>query len=1088
MKTLELTPRKLLLILLVFSFHPVFSQDAETEVNTLFTDTIYSDINTASYYELLSWCRDLDLDTKGNSDFLKKQLYSHYDVDLNSVESGEGESDIIVKIVSADRSEYYSLEEISEDYVRISGRVKLIVKQVSLNTTHTIEADSVLFNQTTDTMTASGNIIYIKEENGNKEEYSGDNFTFNVQNWKGVILKGDFKRTQEVNKQDMEFIFSGDAIKKGEGDVVVLDQGSITSCEEEEPHYRIEAKKIWILGPDEWAILNGALYIGHIPVLYIPFYHLPGNDLFFNPVIGDESRRGYYIQTTTYLLGKKQNSEEDDSFFINIADSDETYKLVPQGLYLFKEKGEPEKDAGSDFIKYKLDYYSRLGGYTALEGSLSELWKLKGISFDLGIGVTRSIKGSGGVYTNYFDENDFIASWNGSDFFGASVPFRWGLSFGFSLLTFKLNFEYLTDPYFRSDFSGREENFDWLNYLLSQTTEDEGVEENAQSSLNWSLQGNINIPNKWADDYIKNFSLSSLKVNMLWNSKDNNDYQAPADPQELYDPYSPSRLFFYPSNITWPQTSLNLSGVLLEYKTGPGDPVPEDELEDRDIIKAPWNDGNDKENGEKKGDEDYIKKPERFDGIAIEDADQTFFTKIDYSLTGYLNFTSYMNSEIWGSPADIDFDILKSLLTNKNTFNLNYNFKFFEDILSLSGKNTLTADYLSYYGDFTEDEERNELNGRKLNWLNTLDFTIKPLRNVAFFNKSTISYEFDTNLYSLSYDAVQEVFLKEWIEWDDDDITAHRAAVNIDFSMPLLTLALSFDSTLPPRDIKQSISPSLAFSIWKWTGKVAGKVTYDENQWTPEPLTVSTRLAPLDEVSLSGDFSYNFENETPASLSAAIKLWALTGSYNMAYATDYEWDKDLQQLKDMGKDFVPTSFSLGINYQYESPMLWKNRIAMDGKIDLNLNMNLQQYNLSKLGFKLSYNLHIFEFLDLTFSIDSSNEQIFLYFPSLRDYYGITEDYSFFKDLFKSFNIFSSGQQDRYESFFNMNSLNVSLVHKLHDWDLEMTYSGKPVLDEGVLESRWDSTFSILVRWNPIEKLKVQSKYANELWNVDTEFE
>jgi lipopolysaccharide assembly outer membrane protein LptD (OstA) len=1086
LKRLTGTLLKSLIFLILISFIPVYSQDQEE--STLFTDTLYSDINTASYYELLNWCRELELDVNGNSEFLRNQLYRHYGVDLASVGDSKEENSIIVKIISADSSEYYSVEEIEEDYVRISGRVKLIVKQISRNITHTIEADSVLFNQTTDTMTASGNILYTKDEGGNSEEYSGDNFTFNVQSWKGVILKGDFKKTQDVNNQQIEFIFSGEAIKKGEGDVVVLDQGAITSCDDENPHYRIEANKIWILGPDEWAILSGALYIGHVPVLYIPFYHLPGNDLFFNPVIGDELRRGIFIQTTTYLLGQKSSDEEDDSFFINVADSDESYKLVPEGLYLFKQKGEPEAQ-NSDYIKYKLDYYSRLGAYTALEGSLAELWEFKNIGFDLGIGVTRSLTGSSNSgYTNYFAENDYLSSWNTSDLYGLSLPFRWGASLGFSLLTFNADFEYLTDPYFKSDFGGRKEDFDWLNYLLSQTTEQEDFEASSQSSLNWTVQGNVNIPNEWAADYIKNLSISSIKLNLLWNSKENSDYDAPADPDILYDPYSPSRLFFYPANITWPQTSLNLSGILFEYTSGEGDPIAREELEKRDEIDAPWNKSVEKDKGSRDEEDSLIEKPGRFAKIELDNNSERFHAKIDYSYTGYLNFISYTNSQLWNSPEEVDFEILKSLLTNKSTFNLNYNLAYSETLVSLKGKNSFTADYLNYSGEYSEDEESSALDGRKLNWSNTLNFSLKPLKNLPYFNDSSLKYDFNTKLFSYYYDTVLEEYQNDWIAWDEDYITEHKAAAALIFKIPILSTGITFDSTLPPLDIEQSISPSLNFSIWKWNGKIGTKFTYSEEDWTPDPLNISTDFSPFDFLSLDGSFSYDLEEERPASLTTSLKLWAFTGTFKMLHTTDWEWNQSLQTLEDNGQDFLADSLDLALNYNYESPPLWKNRITMDSKLAVNLNMNLQQYNLSSLGFSLSYNLHIFEFLDLRFAVKSSNEHMFLYFPSIREYYGITEEYNFFEDLLKSFNFFSTDQQDRYDSFFNMNALDLSLVHKLHDWDLELTYSGKPVLDDGELESRWDSTFSILIRWNPIEKLKVKGAYSDQEWNVDTEFE
>lgn len=1102
--------KKSLLTLFILFFPFLLFSQTEEETSTLYADTLYSDINTASYYELLNWCRELELNTSGNADFLKNQLFSHYGIDLGSVSSKESGSDTIVKIVSADQSEYYTLEEIDEDYVRISGRVKLIVRQPAKNITHTIEADSVLFNQTTDSMTASGNILYTKEENGKEENYSGDNFTFNVQSWKGVILKGDFRKSQEVGDKQLEFIFSGEAIKKGEGDVVVLDDGAITSSDPVERYYQIKAKKIWILGPDEWAILSGFLYVGHVPLLYIPFYHLPGNDLFFNPVIGDEYRRGFFVQTTTYLLGQKDSSQEDDSFFINVADTDESYNLVPEGLYLFKEKGEPEKTAGSDYIKYKLDYYSRLGGYTAIEGSIAKLGEseFKNLTFDVGLGVTRSIKdtkGSNFQYTNYFEENDFQASWNSSDLFGLTLPFRWGMSFGFSLLNFTTSFEYMTDPYFKSDFSNRGENFDWLNYVLAQTTEQEDVEESSQTSLNWSIQGRVNIPNEWASNYISSFTLNPLKVNMTWNSKDNSDYDEPADPDEPYDPYDPGSKFFYPSTITWPQTTLSLSGVLFEYKSGTVESIPVDRLEKREALKSPWVEDDSDYEGNQSDDSEGPEGPDRLKDLPITGTQESFYAKVNYSLSGYFNFISYTNSDAWDTPSDIDFDILKSILTSNNTFSLNYTLQFLGKMVSLTGKNSFAANYLDYFGasgDISPDEENREQDGRKLNWNNTLDFSVKPLKNVPYMSNSSISYDFDTTLFTYAYDEGESDFQDQLIQWNDDFVTAHKVALNFDFTIPVLSAALSFDTTLPPLDIVQSINPSLQLTLWKWVSKVSGKILYnDEEGWGVDPLTITTSFNPLEKAGLTGSFTYDFEGQehpTPSSLATTLKLWGFSGTFNMAYTTDYEWDKDNRVLVDEGKKFVPTSIALAYDYEYESPLLWKNRITMSAGINSTFKMNLQQYNLTSLGVKFFYKLHIFEFLDLNFSVSSSNDYMYLYFPYFRDYYGITTEYSFFGDLIKSFNFFSSNQQDRYESYFNMDSLELSLVHKLHDWDLELTYSGRPVVDEGAENSRWDSTFSILVRWNPIEKLKVRTDYTEKYnaetnvvdpeWNVDTEFE
>ena len=486
--------------------------------------------------------------------------------------------------------------------------------------------------------------------------------------------------------------------------------------------------------------------------------------------------------------------------------------------------------------------------------------------------------------------------------------------------------------------------------------------------------------------------------------------------------------------------------------------------------------------------ETLINPPGRFDRIDIENNTNLFHAKIDYGYTGYLNFISYTNSQSWTKPDEVDFEILKSLLTNKNTFNLNYELDYSETMITINGKNSLIADYLSYSGDYSNDEEQSAFDGTRLNWTNSLNFSLKPFKNLSYFSDSSLMYDFNTNLYSYYYDSATGQYQNDWIGWEKDYITEHKAAALFDFKIPLLSLALTFDSTLPPLDIKQSISPSLAFSLWKWTGKASTKITYNEGEWTPDPLSISTDFSPLDFFSLNGSFSYDLEENWPSSLSTSIKIWAFTGTFKMLHTTDWEWNQSLQILEDKGMDFLAESLDLALNYNFKSPLLWENRISMDGNLSINLNMNLQQYNLSSLEFSLSYNLHIFEFLDLKLAINSSNEHMFLYFPSIREYYGITEEYNFFEDLLKSFNFFSTDQQDRYDSFFNMNSIDLSLIHNLHDWDLELTYSGKPVLNKGELQSRWDSTFSILVRWNPIEKLKVKGAYSDEKWNVDTEFD
>jgi len=834
--------------------------------------------------------------------------------------------------------------------------------------------------------------------------------------------------------------------------------------------------------------------------------------MFFNPAVGVTNRNGYFIQTTTYLLGRKESSEGDDSFFINVADSDKTYNLEREGLFLFKEEGTTENPT-SDFIKYKLDYYSKLGAYTGLEGSVAKLWEFKSIIFDLGLAVSKSIAppGTDGStsYTNFFSSGDYTAEWNSSDLFGVILPFRWVASLNFSLLNFKASIEYLSDPWIKSDFNVREENFDWLNYLLAQTTNEDEVysDSNNTSSFQWSLSGNLSIPNQWAGDFINNFSLNSINTNIIWNTKENysslyksEDIPDPPYPGEAgflesnftdLRPYDPGREFFYPVSYTFPQTTLLLSGVLLNYSTGGQDQLPDKVDSDDGGLRSPWGDDDDLNTGEK-ADTDGFREPDLLENINIIDNYQLFSTKIDYSLSGYFNYVAYTDSLLWNEPSQIDFSTEKSTFTNNTTLNLNYAFSFLDNVFSLSGKNSFITNYLKYFGDYSSGESEKEKENQKFKWQNSLNLKILPLKMIPYFENTSINYTLDTNLYRFEYqDPSHEEF---WLTWNKDSITNHKASVNFQFTIPVLTATLLFDTTLWPQDLEQSIKPGLKLSFFNWENSVDLGIKYNQGVPAYEPLNISSVYTPIDKITISEKFQYNVQEGRPESSVSTIRLWDFTASLHASHSPDYEWDKVDEKLIVNPPGFYLTSLSMAYNLNYESPLMWKNRMTMGLSVNTNLNMNLQQYNLSSLKFSLGYNIHIFQFLDFNIKVNSSNDHIFLYFPFMREEYGITENYNFFEDLFKSFNVFSPNQQDRLDSFFNMNSIEVSLVHKLHDWDLEFTYTGKPIID--VLgETDWDSTLSIMVKWNPIEKIKIKVDYKDNIkdsdleaqWNVDTEF-
>ncbi|RKX78191.1 MAG: hypothetical protein DRP49_01130, partial [Spirochaetes bacterium] len=309
----------LLLLLFLISLTPgryLNAQEA-SDTSELVARSLELDIETSRRDELEAWCLVLNLSNVGDEEALRQRLRAYYGLGPSGggpdVKASGGTR---IVIESAGRSEYFNVSLDSEDtesIIRLSGEVVITVSEPDRERTHRVEADSVIFNQSKNTISAIGNILYTVDTGGREEFFTGDSLTFEVSNWTGVIFRGTSQREQSIENGTVDFFFRGESIKRSGPDILVLSDGVITSHNVPNPDYALKAKKIWITGPGEWGLFSATLYVGHVPVLYLPFYWKSGSDMLFNPVIGFRTRVGYYLQTTTYLLGQK---EKDDGFSI----------------------------------------------------------------------------------------------------------------------------------------------------------------------------------------------------------------------------------------------------------------------------------------------------------------------------------------------------------------------------------------------------------------------------------------------------------------------------------------------------------------------------------------------------------------------------------------------------------------------------------------------------------------------------------------------------------------------------------------------------------------------------------------------------
>jgi hypothetical protein len=1087
----------LLLILLLEALPAQESEDGD--IRSLFERTLLADINTADYYELVSWCRDLNLSETGSAEQLRSNLIKHYNMS-GAVPAAQKAAETEIVIRSARETEYFKITEVEESMVLLSGDVVLEVRETEKKRIHTIYADRIMFNQQEKTITAYGDIEYVLDDNGKKETFHGDSLTFSVDNWEGVIFEGDSSRDETIEDKKVHFFFSGKRISRTGHNVVVLEGGTITTGSLKDPDFSIRSRKIWVTGIQEWGILHGILYMGNVPIIYIPFYFKPGNDLLFNPSLGEDVRKGPFVQTTTYLLGHKKIDSSGDFFQIGL-ESGSIFELQRIGLYSFKVR-KVDENPKENKLKLMADYYTRLGGYAAVDSQFYSLGIIESLDFQFGMGVTRSIDSS---YNTFFSEGDeFVSRWNESWLFGTRLPIRFGTYVKIKAGVWSFNFEYYSDPSYYTDFADRQESFDWLNYVMSDFTSQEIEEKTYSRDISqfvWSMNGSWSLKDNPLAPWITDLSVSSIKGSVTFDKKTDAGIS-------LEDPLSPTRFFFAPSKLTLPSLAMSLAGTLFTYPmtsekkespdrdgqtTGTLNPVnPWD-----DSVKSAQTDTTSPDSGDNTGQND-LSVPSRRGDLPVTGEDDPFKFSLTYSLSPNFNMETPTDNAGWTSPEDNDWALKQSALTLGSRGDLRMNLNFFQDFLSIKGSLGMNQNYKTH-ADFagsgielTEAEKTSDYSSTSFEWNEQFQLAMQPLREIPLVGSSSINYSFNSVLYRykfLSYTAGSDpVYLDQWVQWNREYISQHQIGGTFVFKPPLVTVSCEMTTDLPPEPKQFYILPRLNFEWRGFSLSASDRLNYkfEEEEWLVDDFTLDAKYKAFDgKLQISQRVLYDLEESRLQESFSQLDLWFFYLKYKMNYTTTYDWDTTNFRWISGDKRFVPSELSSGIKFNYVMKPLWKNRLQMQTGVDMLWRINLVQPNDNVLSFSWNLNLNLFRFLDLKFEVVSENNSMYIYFEEWRDYFGMDDslDYDLVTDLLKSFNFFSPGQQDRYDSFFNLKKINVTLIHHLRDWDLSLTYTGYPKREDD--SYNWESAFTIAVQWNPIPSINTRIQYQDDLYYIDS---
>ncbi len=1056
--------------------------------------TLALDIRTASYYELLAWCRRLGLPDTGGRAELQQRLLAHYGLAAEEAAPAAGEETRNLQIESARESEYFTLEQVDQKYVVLRGGVRIELREG--DTLHSIRAERVTLNQTESLLTAEGGVEYVMTQGSRTDRFSGDSLTFNTRTLEGVFFGGGTEAEQEVGGQRIRFRFVGDSITRLENNTVIMERARITSSKNVDPYYHIRARKVWVLASGEWAVLGALLYVGRVPLVYLPFFFYPGEEFFFHPVIGSRDREGSFLQTTTYLLGQKKRSRTPLSILSLDTPQDEQLLRRRRGLFLAEVPGRTVAATDLDrYLTVMLDLYSRLGLFAGVSGNFPPEVRFSG-----GIGFSRSLFNPNGVYTPYWPDpsGGYRTFWNESSLLGLDLPFRYGIDsswqFGGERLSLSGRFEAYSDPFFPSDFFDRAEELNWSGLLGLEGGSGLPTAQAEKLNLTWELTAKADFSRQISSPFFQSASVQYLQTRMFWQSRLRTGI---VDPIQAADP---SRRFYYPVSLQLPNMSLNVSGELFRTSSSArpqaaaarsAPPAGEAAPPGAEGYRAPA--GEEEEAGPAAAAgggaagsaeaEPELQLPGPREDLPLPAGREGFLFRLGYQLRPDLIIEELYDSSGWTTPESIDYDVLYTTLRLTDTATLSYELTALQGLLGLSGGLSAVTTWRDRFRGVAPEDEAwqglivGDLRQTRTDFSTLLNLNLRPMLDLPGWERSRLTYSLNwiflrhqlREAATPAQTYANPVYGVTGPDWTADTVKANRMGAVLEYRPADVSQTLTLAADLPP--FTPTFTGRLQFTAWLLTTTVSTVLREDGGDWELQPLVVQEALNIGDRFQAAEELRFDLQQGLFLKSVSTLNWGGLSASLSA---------ERLPLLTFVAPDWVPaggpdrvqlSQLKLGWELQPRATYLWKNRIWAEPRVDASYAIDLTQFTGNSLDFVFGFRLFIYQFLELSFTTASSNTQTYRWFPAYAEKLGLAPVNPFI-DLLRSFNFFNP--EDRILSAFKLRNISLQAVHHLRDWDLSLTYEGRPNLfsaSSGQLQYRWENTLIILLQWVPLPPVR-----------------
>jgi lipopolysaccharide assembly outer membrane protein LptD (OstA) len=1086
---------------------------AETPVEPVKETPMEMDIRTSTLTELASWCKTLGLNEGGTKEELANRLRDYYELprpDGSAAASGKNRT---ITIESARSTEYFSLEVVNEDYARLKGNVIISLKDEGA--VHRISADEILYNRTRNWLSASGRVFYEKQEGDTTETFRGDSITVDLDSWETVLTNGQSRRT--VSSADSAYRFEGTVISVDAEESTVLTNAKVTNAKTEDPYWSLHASKMWLLSGSDWAVSNAVLRVGEIPVLWLPFFYLPAEEIVFHPVVGVRTREGSFFQTTTYLLGRPKAEHTAETSFTTMFNSGSDMEKERRGLFLRStgKKAVPKNEARLSLL---FDVYANLGMYVGTELAVPSRGILGPIELSSGLGFTRTIYTGNTPYQNGKDV------WNtDNNLFSLIMPFRYRLKTSGSLSgtygSFRWTLPFYSDPFVDQDFMDRSETLDWVELLKGASAADDSTAtDRTLSSYSWTLNSSISpkLPASF-HPYISSLSVSSLNSNLSFGRKQSTS---------ITDGVSPNRIFFYPDKWIMYSISSAISGTAL---TLGGTPQPRptvqktetDYLEGIGIPISPWETPGQQDAGQAPLPATELVPPVLGQTFTLPVNSRASFT-IDYRLSPTAASELQFAQTQWKKAEDIDWQDTASILSSmRGDGSVGFTFAQTGGLYTTTLRFSGTGSWQDYtflneeMPEYDTEAERDAVFRRayqQTQFSTSYDYsaTLKPFYLSPIWGNTGFQYSVKGLIIKNEFDAQSRIAEPEWKltygDWEKEKIDSHQFSANINASVMDKVQNFTLTSDLPPEDA--AISGNATVRVWLSETNIRGKMfnsfVYaplglednrkedsllpDKRKRTFEPLyfTETFKYAAPKGTFWGGGSGANYSAQQYAvydpeltewtNLTTTLALGGFSAVYTMLRSKKYNLEPEGWVQTQDKETLNPTSFRLGYTKNFSQAKFWDSRLNLSLNMNSSLALDLQRYTYSKFTFTLGFKLDVTRFLEFNLSVNSENNVVYRYIqdiPLFATDIKLAGERDVFIDLLNSFRF--DDESLRKASGFKLKSFNLSLVHHLGDWDASLTMTLSPYLDTRRMPYvyRFNNKITFLVKWIPIKEIKTE---------------